>query len=76
MSIHANMTPMELADAELGQLLDAIAGLCYKHDFGYEDAVALYETIEPTLTHQQKDAWIITLDMWEVNDDFSTHKVA
>lgn len=68
MSMHANMTPTEIADFELGQLISTIGRITYNDAMDFAEAMKLYQTIEPCLNNTQRDAWQIVLDLMEYDE--------
>ena len=60
------MSPEELAELQLGQLISGIGKITYDNAMSLYEASKLYELIKPTLDPMQCDAWEITLNLMEM----------
>ena len=57
------MSPQEIAEMQLGQLIHDIGMITWDHAMSVNEAIALYETIKPSLEPMQCDAWQIIIDL-------------
>ena len=57
------MSPQEIADLQLGELIHTIGGITWNNLMSFQEAMELFQVIGPMLDYQQKDAFQIVLDL-------------
>ena len=62
------MSPEELAEIQLGELIHDIGRITYDSAMERAEAVKLYELIRPTLDPMQCDAWEIVIYMMSLEE--------
>lgn len=61
-----DISPVELADMELGHMIHRILHTVDEQELTLPDIKFTYNAVEPCLSAMQKDAWTIVIDLLEM----------
>ena len=62
------MSPEEIADYQLGELIHTIGKITWDNLMDWKEAMRVYEIIKPSLDYQQQSAWEI-IDLMQQEED-------